>query len=230
MAAADKKMTYTAAEVAELIRPLAQSVELLQKENAELKRKLEHMNEVFANAQRAQFGQSSEKKNYVLGKDQLSLFNEAEKEQDHKAEEPNPDTILVPAHERKKKRTQAEMLNHLPEEEVLLEIPEEQRICGKCGGKMKPIGKKFLRHEMQIVPKQVKLLAYYTVTYACDHCEKDTGFAHIISVKPPVALIKHSLASPSTVAYIMTQKYVDGLPLARQEKIWAREGISLSKH
>ena len=30
----------------------------------------------------------SKKKNYVLGKDQLSLFNEAEKEQDHKAEEP----------------------------------------------------------------------------------------------------------------------------------------------
>ena len=60
MAAADKKITYTAAEVAELIRPLAQSVELLQKENEELKRKLEHMNEVFANDQRAQSGQSSE--------------------------------------------------------------------------------------------------------------------------------------------------------------------------
>ena len=30
MAVADKKITYTAAEVAELIRPLAQSVELLQ--------------------------------------------------------------------------------------------------------------------------------------------------------------------------------------------------------
>ena len=47
MAAADKKNTYTAAEVAELIRPLSQSVEELQKENAELKRKLENMNEVF---------------------------------------------------------------------------------------------------------------------------------------------------------------------------------------
>ena len=45
MAAADKKITYTAAEVAELIRPLTQSVEALQKENAELERKLEHMNE-----------------------------------------------------------------------------------------------------------------------------------------------------------------------------------------
>ena len=225
MPATEKKTTYSAAEVA----VLESKIQEQQAQIEELKRKLEHMNEVFANAQRARFGQSSEKQNYVLGKDQLSLFNEAEKEQDHKAEEPTPDTILVPAHERKKKRTQAEMLNELPEEEVLLEIPEEQRICGKCGGKMKPIGKKFLRHEMQIIPKQTKLLAYYAVTYACDHCEKDTGFAHIISVKPPAPLMKHSLASPSTVAYIMTQKYVDGLPLARQEKIWVREGISLSR-
>ena len=225
MPATEKKTTYSAAEVA----VLESKIQEQQAQIEELKRKLEHMNEVFANAQRARFGQSSEKQNYVLGKDQLSLFNEAEKEQDHKAEEPTPDTILVPAHERKKKRTQAEMLNELPEEEVLLEIPEEQRICGKCGGRMKPIGKKFLRHEMQIIPKQTKLLAYYAVTYACDHCEKDTGFAHIISVKPPAPLMKHSLASPSTVAYIMTQKYVDGLPLARQEKIWVREGISLSR-
>lgn len=225
MVAADKKTTYTAAEVAVL-----EDTILKQKQEIEqLKRKLEHMNEVFANAQRARFGQSSEQKNYVLGKDQLSLFNEAENEQDHKAEEPNPDTVFIPAHERKKKRSQAEMLNHLPEEEVLLELPEEQLVCGKCGGKMKPIGKKFLRHEMQIIPKQIKLLAYYAVTYACDKCEKDTGFAHIASVKPPVPLMKHSLASPSTVAYIMTQKYVDGLPLARQEKIWAREGICLSR-
>ena len=228
MAAADKKSTYTAAEVAELICPLADSIALLQKENAELKRKLEHMNKVFANAQRARFGQSSEKNSYVLH-DQASFFNEAEKEQAPKAEEPTPDTILVPQHERKKKRSQAEMLNGLPEEEVLLELPEDQLVCGKCGGKMKPIGKKFLRHEMMIIPKQIKLLAYYAVTYACDSCERDTGFAHIVTVKPPVPLMKHSLASPSTVAYIMIQKYVDGLPLARQEKMWAREGISLSR-
>ena len=87
MAAADRKITYTAAEVAELIRPLTQSVEALQKENTELKRKLEHMNEILANAQRARFGQSSEKKAYVLSEDQMSLFNEAEICQDSKADE-----------------------------------------------------------------------------------------------------------------------------------------------
>ena len=225
MAAAQKKNTYTAAEVAVLEETI-----LKQKgEIEELKRKLDHMNEVFANAQRARFGQSSEKTSYVMSEDQISIFNEAEKEQDHKAEEPTAETFTVKAHARKKKRTLEEMTANLPEKEILLELPADQRICGKCGGMFKPIGKKFVRHELQVIPRQVKLLAYYTVTYACDHCEKDTGFAHIANVKPPVPLMKHSLASPSSVADVMAKKYADGLPLARQEKIWAREGVELSR-
>ena len=222
MAAKQQKTTYTAAEVAVLESTIQNQQSQIQAQQAqidELKRKLDHMNEVFANAQRARFGQSSEKASYVLSEDQMSLFNEAEKEQDHKAEEPTQETFTVKAHARKKKRTLEEMTANLPEKEILLELPEDQRICGKCGGRFKPIGKKFVRHELQVIPRQVKLLAYYTVTYACDHCEKDTGFAHIASVKPPVPLMKHSLASPSSVADIMAKKYADGLPLARQEKI-----------
>ena len=195
----------------------------------ELKRKLEHMNEVFANAQRARFGRSSERASYVTGEDQISLFNEAEKEQDHKAAEPTEETFTVKAHTRKKKKTIDEMAKNLPVEEVLLKLPESQLVCDKCGGTFKPIGKKFVRREMLVIPRQVKILEYYTVTYACDRCEKDTGFAHIKSVQAPAPLMKHSLVSASSVADIMTKKYVDGLPLARQEKIWAREGIELSR-
>ena len=225
MGAADKKTTYTAAEVAAL-----EDTILKQKQEIEdLKRKLEHMTEVFANAQRARFGQSSEKTSYVLNEDQISLFNEAEKSQDHKAEEPTEETFTVKAHARKKKRTLEEIMKDLPKVEILMELPEDQLICDKCGGTFKPIGKKFVRQELQVIPRQVKILKYYTVTYACDRCEKDTGFAHIVSVKPPVPLMKHSLASASSVADIMTKKYVDGLPLARQEKIWAREGVELSR-
>lgn len=46
MAAADRKSTYTAAEVAVLKDRIAKQ----QEEIDQLKRKLEHMNEVFANA------------------------------------------------------------------------------------------------------------------------------------------------------------------------------------
>ena len=229
MAAADKKITYTAAEVAELIRPLSQSIEALQKENAELKRKLEHMNEVFANAQRSQYGQSSEKKTYVLNEDQLNFFNEAEDCQDHKAEEPTEETFTVKAHARKKKRTIDELAKNLPVEEIVIDLPESRLSCDKCGGTFKLIGKKLVRRELIIIPRSEKILEYYSCTYACDKCEKDTVFAHVLTTKTPPPLMKHSLASPSTVADVMTKKYVEGGPLARQEKIWARQGVELSR-
>ena len=68
-----------------------------------------------------------------------------------------------------------------------------------------------------------------SITYACDRCEKETGNATIFSTQAPPPPMKHSLATSSTVADVMTKKYVDGLPLARQEKIWTRQGVELSR-
>ena len=43
---------------------------------------------------------------------------------------------------------------------------------------------------------------------------------------PP--LIKGSIATPSLIAGIMNAKYVNGMPLARQEREFARYGLNLS--
>ena len=195
-----------------------------------LKKKLDHMSEILANAQRARFGQSSEKRSYVM-KDvnQVSLFNEAEAEQDPKAPEPTEETLTVAAHTRKKKRTIEELTAELPVEEVVIELPEDQRICDKCGGTFVQIGQKFVSQQLIIIPRQCRLVKYYSCTYACKKCETYTGYAHIVTTVTPPPLMKHSLASSSTVADIMVRKYVDGLPLARQEKIWQREGVELSR-
>ena len=61
MATPQQKTTYSAAEVA----ALEETILKLKTENDELRRKLEHMNEIFADAQRARFGQSSEKNTYL---------------------------------------------------------------------------------------------------------------------------------------------------------------------
>lgn len=209
---------------------LKESVQNLTAENERLRQKLEHMNELLLNAQRARFGQSSEKKAYVMpGEQQLRLFDEAETEQAHKAPEPTEETITVAAHKRKPKRTMDELTADLPVEEILIELPKENLICDKCGGTFVMIGKKFVNQEIQAIPRRCKLVKYYSCTYACKSCEEKTGYAHIIHTVTPPALMKHSLASASTVADVMTRKYVDGLPLARQEKVWAREGIQLSR-
>jgi transposase len=224
-----KKSTSSQADAAVFSQLQAELAEL-KKENAELHRKLARMNELLLNAQRARFGQSSEKQTYVMqGGQQLGFFNEAEVEQDHKAAEPTEKTIAVAAHERKSKRTVDELTKDLPVKTVVLELDEAEQFCSACGEPLKRIGKKFVRRELEIIPKQVRVIEYYTATYACEACEKRTGYANIYSIAPPPTLLKHSLASPSTVADIMVRKYVDALPLARQEKIWAREGVELSR-
>lgn len=74
----------------------------LEEEVKRLQQKLERMNEQFLNAQRARFGQSSEKAAYVMA-DQIWLFKEAEESEDPKAEEPIE--VSVAAHKRTKNQS-----------------------------------------------------------------------------------------------------------------------------
>jgi len=45
----------------------------------------------------------------------------------------------------------------------------------------------------------------------------------------PYPVVQHSMASPSTVAWVMHQKFVNALPLYRQEKEWQSLGVNLSR-
>lgn len=63
----------------------------------------------------------------------------------------------------------------------------------------------------------------------CKECEKETGDANIVKAPVPAPVMKRSLASPSSVAHVMYQKYVNAMPLYRQEKDWANQGVTLSR-
>ena len=216
-------------ELLNTVQELTASVKELTEENARLRKKLDRMNELLLLAQQARFGQSSEKREYVLkGGEQMRLFNEAEQLQDPKVPEPTQET-LVAAHTRKPKRPLDELLKDLPVKKIVLELGEDQRRCDTCGSELTPIGEKFLRRELNVIPRQVEVIEYYTRTYACKPCEEKTGYANFYTVENVPPLLKHLLASPTSVANVMTQKYVDGIPLYRQEQIWKRDGIALSR-
>ena len=124
-----KKSSSMQADAAVLSQLQAENV-ALKKENEDLRRKLERMNELLLNAQRARFGQSSEKQKYVLEDgEQQRLFNEAEAIQDPKAPEPTEETV-VKAHTRKPKRTVDELTEGLPVEKIILDLTEEEQVCG----------------------------------------------------------------------------------------------------
>ena len=189
--------------------------------------------EIILNQNRARFGQSSEKRTYLLCDGQLSLFEQAgdgitEKVPDETAAS-EKEEVSVAAYKRKPKRTMEELAGNLPEEPVILDLPEEEKRTAD-GRSLKCIGRDLVRSELVREPERIFVRKYYCMTYADPDAEALTGTADIRRPDPPAPLLPHSYASASVVTDIIVKKYADALPLYRQEQMWKRQGVELKRN
>ena len=161
------------------------------------------------------FGHSSEKRDDIEG--QLSLFNEAESE----STTPDPlekEFVTVPAHSRKKKTKMADKFANLPVQKKYIDVPEDERFCDVCGHALERIGEEFVRREIEIIKPSIKVIEYYSVSYGCPECKVNAETPKIVKGRDKQQHMLHGMASAGTVAWVMYQKYVNALPLYRQEK------------
>lgn len=209
----------------EKIRQLQTENQTLQTENNALKSEVERLQNRVDWFCKQHFGQKSEKTEY-LADGQMSLFNEAEKENDAEAEKK---TTVVKGHTKKPRRTHEELAKDLPVEEVVEELPPEKRNCPECGSEMQPVGKEFVRDELVYVPAKLYVRKVYVQTYKCDWCEPETEKTRFKKAAAPEPMIPHSYCTPELLAHILYKKYVNGIPLYRQEKDFAAKGVPLSR-
>ncbi len=172
------------------------------------------------------FGSSSEKSNNEES-DQLSIFNEAEVESNLPVKEPELEEVK--AHYRKKRTKKDRLPEDLPVEEIEYTLPEEEQICPVCDEKLHVIGKETVREELKIIPAKAVIVRHVRLSYACRNCEKTNTEVPIVKAPVANAVIKGGFASPETVAYIITQKYLMDIPLYRQENDFKRRDILLSR-
>jgi len=196
-----------------------------QKDNriAELEALVKYYEEQLRLAAHRQFGPSSEKGEVP---EQLNLFNEAEVSAD--LSQPEPELEQITYTRRKQKGKREDDLSGLPAETVVHTLSEEERICPECDGPLHVMGRN-IRRELVIIPAQVKVVNHEQEVYACRNCEQNNDHVPIVKAAMPEPVIRGSLASPSAVAHVMTQKYVMCAPLYRQEQDWKRQGVVLSR-
>ena len=203
---------------------------LIEKDNEiiRLKQQVEWLTEQFRLMQARQFGSSSEKVVAVDNADQLSLFNEAESTADPTVPEPELEQIT---YSRKKKKGKREAdFSGLPTEQVIHELPENERVCPDCGGKMHACGHDVYRRELTCVPAQYKVTEHLQTAYSCRHCERTSDHVPMKKSVVPAAMIPGSgVASPSLLAQILNNKYTLAFPLYRQEQELKRIGVNLSR-
>ncbi len=170
------------------------------------------------------FGASSEKTS--PNQLELNLFNEAEVLATPKGQEPPTEQVT---YERRKSTGKREAdLERLPIETVTYELSEKDQVCSCCGGALHEMSTE-TRSEIAIVPPQVKVIRHVRQIYSCRHCEREDIQTPIVTAPMPKPVYPGSIASPSVLAHIMCQKYVDSLPLYRQEQQFARLGFTLSR-
>ncbi|CAB3395977.1 transposase [Kyrpidia spormannii] len=209
---------------AETIESLEKRIQRLEQENAELAAKVAWYEEQFRLSQRRRFAASSERSKTTS--EQLELFNEAEVEAQTPPPEPTVETVTV--RRVKKPGQREEKLKELPVERIEHRLAEEEQVCPQCRDALHEMSTE-VRRELKIIPAQVKVVEHVRQLYSCRRCEREEIQTPVVKAPMPKPVQPGSLASPSAVAYVMTQKYVEGMPLYRQEQQFERQGLALSR-
>ena len=182
-------------------------VELLEEENRWLKAQL--------------FGRSSEKSSPAeIHPDQAWLFNEVEALAT--AAQSAPQSVTIPAHERGK-RGRKKLDAQLPRVDVVHDLPEDEKVCATDGTTLERIGEE-ISEQLDFKPAQLRVIRNIRPKYACPCFRSGVAIAPV-----PAQLLPKSLATPALLAHIATAKFVDGLPLYRQEAQFERLGVPLGR-
>ena len=200
---------------------LAQQAQLKQIDHT-----LQLVLEQVADLKRHRFGRSSEKhetENQIsfMEKDgKIVFFNEAEAvavEETGEAEE-----TAVRQHQKKRQGKREEDLSGLPVAVIEHSMSEEEleERFGKDGFKQLP-DEVYRRYGF--TPAKIEIEEHHVKVYAGKKTDE------IVRAPHPECLLRGSLVSPSLEAAVMNAKYVNAVPLYRQEQEFERYGLHISR-
>ncbi len=199
---------------------------LFQKNNLELQEQNQYLQQTIQNLQeqidwfnRQVFGKKSER-NIPDSSEQL-FFEGLEK-----VEEIAKKTKKIKAHERKKPirdgKDAIDLPEELPTKIIVLDIPEEEKICPETGAPLKKIGEE-VTCKLSHTPASYYIKKFIKPKYALPNNEG------IVMAEMPDSIILKCRADESFLANIAVQKFGDYLPLYRISEILKREKIGISR-
>ncbi|WP_267462167.1 IS66 family transposase zinc-finger binding domain-containing protein [Carnobacterium viridans] len=95
-------------------------------------------------------------------------------------------------------------MKELPVVNVKFLLHEEECHCDWYNTELKIIGKEEVRQEVEFIPAHLKGRKIMRYAYECPTCKKD-GADAIVKAPTPAPVIPRSLASASSVAWLMHQ-------------------------
>ena len=210
----------------ESLASLRDTISYLEKDNQRYEAENNILREQVRLLRSQLFGAKTEKKLSVKDNGQALLFNEAEACVSDE-EEKEQEEIKVPAHTRKK-RGRRPLPEDLPRIDVIHDLSDEEKVCS-CGCIKSRIGEE-TSEQLDYIPVRIQVIRNIRYKYVCKNCEGVESDEPAVSIAPlPPMILPKSIATPGLLAYTFTSKFADALPFYRQEKIFERIGIDISR-
>jgi transposase len=211
----DLAVTKEALEIARLEAARAKATRLL------LELEIEQLKSQIAKLRRQKFGTSSER-SARLAQLMLALedMEESAAQMDLKAEARDAASAAgapktkVPGLERPARRA---LPDHLPRQRVVIPGPTS---CACCNGRLRKLGE-VVTESLERIPASWFVLQTVREKFSCAVCET------IVETPAPFHAIPRGRAGPNLLAEIAFGKFGLHLPLTRQSKVFAKEGVDL---
>ena len=118
--------------------------------------------------------------------------------------------------------------DHLPVTRKVHDLSEVDKPCPCCGETRQKIGEES-SWQIEYVPGRFERIEHIQIKYACKHCEQSAENPNIALADKPNQPIDKGMAGPGLLAYVITSKYADYLPLYRLQNIFARNGFEIDR-
>ena len=126
----------------------------------------------------------------------------------------------------KHKHGRQQLPEHL--ERIEIEHDLDDKSCPACGNERCHIGAE-VSEQLEYFPANFKVLKHIRHKYACSKCDHDGYNPNIEAAKKPRQPIDKGLPGPSLLAYVITSKLGDHLPLYRLERIFERQQVHVAR-
>ena len=168
------------------------------------------------------------RKSEQLSVDQLALFaaawesRQAEPSRQNNSDDDDPNANPGAGEPAAKRRTggRQPLPRHLKRERIVHDLAEKEKHCSVCQQDLRPIGEES-SERYEYIPAQLTVIEDLCKKYACA-CTVKTA-------TKPSQPIEKSTAGASLLAQVIVAKTADHLPLHRQEKIFERHGVDISR-
>lgn len=117
----------------------------------------------------------------------------------------------------------------LPVERVVIDLCDAEKPCPCCGELRVRVGTSEPSRRHDYRPAAIVIRETVRVSYVCRSCEQAGNDAQFVRPPLPIEPLPRSSAAAGLLAHVIVSKFVDHVPLYRQESMLARHGLRVSR-